>query len=456
MKKNLKIRTKLFLLTFTAMVIIVSMVLTVYVRSSSVLIDISTLDALARAESEAHGIDLYFAGLNKINDSAAPGVAMCFDREGNFSEDVLQRFLAVLSDTNDVHSYVGIEGTGQFISGQNMVPPEGYDPRARPWYKDAVAANKTIMTPPYEDAITKDLVVTIATPIRGAERKLIGVLASDIFISELSTRVSNIQTMGVGFGVLIGPDGVFLKHPNSDFIMKENVAQASSNITPELAAVGRKMLAAKSGQSAWEDYFQRGARQRMFYCPGEGGFIIGVVISHKEIGTIVGRMTMVLVVAGVVALVLLITFMFFMIPTIVKPLRVVEKSLARIAGLDLSADPDAERFESGVNAATEVGGMILSLRGLRRSFNEVIKSVSESVGMLASSSGTLDSLSDKANTEISEAKNALKILGLEISDTIEFNLNITGDKRTLVKIKKSKKTPPEYPRNFSVIIKNPL
>jgi len=62
--------------------------------------------------------------------------------------------------------------------------------------------------------------------------------------------------------------------------------------------------------------------------------------------------------------------------------------------------------------------------------------------------------SKNVQEEIYEAENALKILGLNITDTVEFHLN--DSERVLVKIKKVKKISPKYPRNFSDITKNPL
>ncbi len=43
--------------------------------------------------------------------------------------------------------------------------PEGYDPRERPWYKDAVAAKASTLTEPYQDAASGKLIVTVATPL---------------------------------------------------------------------------------------------------------------------------------------------------------------------------------------------------------------------------------------------------------------------------------------------------
>ena len=62
--------------------------------------------------------------------------------------------------------------------------------------------------------------------------------------------------------------------------------------------------------------------------------------------------------------------------------------------------------------------------------------------------------SQNATEEIAEAENSLKILNLKIDEIAEFDLNC--EKRFLIKIKKIKKTPPQYPRSFSNIIKSSI
>lgn len=63
--------------------------------------------------------------------------------------------------------------------------------------------------------------------------------------------------------------------------------------------------------------------------------------------------------------------------------------------------------------------------------------------------------SRSAHEEITEAANALKMLGLKIEETADFDLE-GENKRILIKIKKLKNLSTEYPRNFSNITKNPL
>lgn len=58
--------------------------------------------------------------------------------------------------------------------------------------------------------------------------------------------------------------------------------------------------------------------------------------------------------------------------------------------------------------------------------------------------------------ELNDSKNAIKILGGLIEDTINFELPYEGGERNIVRIIKQKNTPKEYPRRYDKIVKKPL
>jgi len=58
--------------------------------------------------------------------------------------------------------------------------------------------------------------------------------------------------------------------------------------------------------------------------------------------------------------------------------------------------------------------------------------------------------------ELIESKKAIKILGGIIEETINFELPYDGGERNIVRIKKEKNTPKEYPRRYDKIVKKPL
>ncbi len=58
--------------------------------------------------------------------------------------------------------------------------------------------------------------------------------------------------------------------------------------------------------------------------------------------------------------------------------------------------------------------------------------------------------------EIEESERAIEILGGTIEEIINFKLPIEESTRNIIKIKKIKNTPKEYPRRYEKIVKTPL
>ncbi|PMM37186.1 methyl-accepting chemotaxis protein [Vibrio lentus] len=106
----------------------------------------------------------------------------------------------------------------------------GYDPRQRPWYQEANAAGKQIITTAYQDAITKALLVTIAEPVRH-NGKLVGVVGADVLIDQLVNDVISLDVGDNANAMLIdASDGTFLAHPDSALSLKP-VSQVSNDIS---------------------------------------------------------------------------------------------------------------------------------------------------------------------------------------------------------------------------------
>lgn len=106
----------------------------------------------------------------------------------------------------------------------------GYDPRQRPWYQEANAAGKQIITTAYTDAITKALLVTIAEPVR-KNGQFVGVVGADVLIDQLVSDVISLDVGDNAYAMLIdATDGTFLAHPDSALSLKP-VSQLSNDIS---------------------------------------------------------------------------------------------------------------------------------------------------------------------------------------------------------------------------------
>lgn len=99
-----------------------------------------------------------------------------------------------------------------FSSPQNL--PAGYDPTVRPWYRDAVAAGKTIITQPYADASTGQLIISFASPVRSGTT-VAAVAAADVSITRVVDSVLSVQLQGEGYAMLVSHDGTIIAHPDT-------------------------------------------------------------------------------------------------------------------------------------------------------------------------------------------------------------------------------------------------
>ncbi|WP_137135532.1 methyl-accepting chemotaxis protein [Rhizobium sp. FKY42] len=115
-------------------------------------------------------------------------------------------------------SYVGDE-QGVFTNWPQKAVPPDYDPRKRPWYKAALAANATILTEPYMSASDKELTITSAAPIR-KDGKIVAIAGSDFPLKTLVNQIKSLDFNGLGHAFLINDAGKVLLHPNADLINK--------------------------------------------------------------------------------------------------------------------------------------------------------------------------------------------------------------------------------------------
>uniref|UniRef100_Q0HY76 Methyl-accepting chemotaxis sensory transducer n=1 Tax=Shewanella sp. (strain MR-7) TaxID=60481 RepID=Q0HY76_SHESR len=105
-----------------------------------------------------------------------------------------------------------------------------YDPRVRPWYMDAKAANAMVMTAPYVSATLKKQVVTIAEPVM-VSGSLFGVAAANLTIDQLTDAVQRLKVPGKGYTLMVDKTGLIISHPNNQ-LNNQQLNKIDSNLTP--------------------------------------------------------------------------------------------------------------------------------------------------------------------------------------------------------------------------------
>ncbi len=116
--------------------------------------------------------------------------------------------------------------------------PPGYDPRQRPWYKEAAATDGPILTEPYISASRGTFIITAAAPVKDAAHGLGGVVGSDFDVSVLARMITEVAPGDGGYAYLVSGAGTILIHPRAAFIGKP-LSELIDGPVPGIAAVGR-------------------------------------------------------------------------------------------------------------------------------------------------------------------------------------------------------------------------
>lgn len=133
--------------------------------------------------------------------------------------------------------YIGTEQGQMLASTPDWKAPDGYDPRKRPWYQDAMAAGKMVVTAPYADASSGNLVISLAEPFQSGDLK--GVIAGDISIQSLVQNVNSIARDGV-YALLVDGQGNLIAHQNPALTLKPATALSGDLSAQKIQSLARE------------------------------------------------------------------------------------------------------------------------------------------------------------------------------------------------------------------------
>ena len=99
------------------------------------------------------------------------------------------------------------------IYANGWVPPPDLDARTRPWYQAAIKDGKPIITSPYLDVVEERLVITMAQPVYGRDRELLGVVGVDKSLQGMLELLEQEKASENGYSLLFDQDGNVIMSP---------------------------------------------------------------------------------------------------------------------------------------------------------------------------------------------------------------------------------------------------
>ncbi|NJE60752.1 methyl-accepting chemotaxis protein, partial [Thermococcus sp. 21S7] len=213
--------------------------------------------AVGSAELGAKLFDDYFEKMRVMGKVAIGAVHEAYsnydESDPQFRAFLLDRFKSVKElDPNVAYVYFGSVNGGMYMWPDEELP-QGYDPRQRPWYQEAVSKNGPVWTEPYKDASTGKWIVTYSEPIY-VNGKLVGVIGVDVFVSTLIEQSKEITIGKSGYIAIVNKDGTTIVHPNEELVQKLNIHD-----DPDLAPLVKELE--KNKDSGWVVYTFQGVEK---------------------------------------------------------------------------------------------------------------------------------------------------------------------------------------------------
>ena len=156
---------------------------------------------------------------------------------------------------------------------------EGYDPRQRDWYSNALAEDGTVFTETYLDVFGR-LLVTCATPVKSSAGETVGVFGMDILIEDINESVVNAEVGEQGYAFLIDENGIMISAPNLEVGPDGNYEQVKLGEQRGFSAVVEAMTKGESG------FMEAQADEPLFvsYAPVPvTGWSLGMVLPREEV-----------------------------------------------------------------------------------------------------------------------------------------------------------------------------
>ncbi|MBQ6595305.1 MAG: SpoIIE family protein phosphatase [Clostridia bacterium] len=127
--------------------------------------------------------------------------------------------------------------------------PVAYDPRTRPWYRQAVEAGKLIFTDVETDAFTGDIGIVCAMPVY-VDGRLEAVVGSDLFLTSMQTAVEASDENG-GFVSVVNNSGHVVFSPRTEgafaVLRGSKAMDLRESENEALAALARDAFAGPTG-----------------------------------------------------------------------------------------------------------------------------------------------------------------------------------------------------------------
>ncbi|TCP10568.1 methyl-accepting chemotaxis sensory transducer with Cache sensor [Crenobacter luteus] len=135
--------------------------------------------------------------------------------DADFGDAQIQRaFERPLLGQSFLLVFGGLERDGARITNTPSWNPPGWDARTRPWYRLARESKHAVLTAPYPDVATGQILISAVGKLSDRGR-FMGAFGGDLSLKAVSDAVNTLNFNGAGYAFLMARDGAIIAHPDA-------------------------------------------------------------------------------------------------------------------------------------------------------------------------------------------------------------------------------------------------
>ncbi|HEH9440730.1 TPA: methyl-accepting chemotaxis protein [Aeromonas sobria] len=290
---------------------------------------------------------------------------------------------------------------GKMIQSKPTDLPAGYDPRQRPWYQDAMAAGKLVITAPYADISSGQLIVTIAEPFQRGNTQ--GVIAGDVSISALISDILAVSSEGT-YAILVDSNGTIIAHPDASLSLKPATALApelSASYINQIAHDGMINELVISGKKEVFD----------FNAIPNTSWYYGMMVDEETAYQSVRSMVTSSLIQGLITILIVAGFSYVAINGSLAPLKTLGEAIA-----DLSRGNGDLTRRIKIEREDEVGAVAKHVNTFIDRIHVMVQDISNSSGQLNQQAKSSHSMAEKANQGLARQQNEISQIATAVHE----------------------------------------
>ncbi|MGF1874385.1 methyl-accepting chemotaxis protein [Photobacterium frigidiphilum] len=280
--------------------------------------------------------------------------------------------------------------------------PADYDPRSRPWYKDATTQNKLVLTAPYKD-FDGSIVVSFAKAFRGQNS---GVLAADLTVNHLIDQVLSLELNHDGFAFLIDGNNRIVAY-RDEALSQQPLTQLDSELTPDLI---RKLQNDQAIHTFTLD--SENSEKMIFVTPIAGtNWTLGIIEDKSLAFASITEQMKFLVLASLGLYIIISIIATLIINNLLRPLNNLNKSVSQLAqgSGDLTQRIEIERMD-------EIGELADSMNRFLSQLQAMIKDAVAHSHTLSEYADTSSKQTILASEKVAEQQNDVNQIATAIHE----------------------------------------